>query len=197
MMRRGMGIAVLGLALAGCGGQDAAAPPPAELAKRAAAAGVDVDLVYVTVADGYTRVTGGLGPYGEDGFQDVYATRDGTDLRLTVENRILDAASCPALPVPAAEPAGAPVVCTRDGDGWARSSGDRREYATVRDGLLVRVSGKGEAAVLRSAAEAARAATPAELDDMLPADRGGPVRRGDLPDTGDGAPINPTSGPGG
>jgi hypothetical protein len=50
------------------------------------------------------------------------------------------------------------------------------------------------AAVLR---DAARPATPQELDDRLPpASDGTPVERGDLPDTGDGAPINPT-GPGG
>jgi hypothetical protein len=195
MGRRGVAVGVLGLALAGCG-QDAAAPRPDELAARARQAGVELRLVYVTAAAGYSRVAGGLGPYGEAGFQDVYAGRDGSDLRLTVEDRGLDAAGCPALPVPAASPAGAPVRCTADGDGWARESGDRREYALVHDGLLVRVSGTAGPEVLAAAARAARPASPAELDDMLPADRGGPVERGDLPDTGDGAPLNPT-GPGG
>ncbi len=61
----------------------------------------------------------------------------------------------------------------------------------------MRVSGTGPADLLRGAALRARSATPDELDDMLPpASDSDPVRRGDLPDTGDGAPINPT-GPGG
>ena len=197
---RTVGTVALGLALAGCGsagpGGSAGAPPSAELVARARQAGVDVALVYVTTADGYTRAAGGLGPYGDSGFQVVYSSgRD--DLRLTVERSTLDAASCPRLPVPAAEPAAAPVRCTADGDGWVRASGNRNEYAEQRGDVLVRVSGTGPVDVLRDAAARARPATPAELDDMLPpAPAGSPVERGDLPDTGDGAPINPT-GPGG
>lgn len=214
MVRRGVVVAVVGLALVGCG-QETAAPSPspsppsaAELAARARQAGVPLELVHVTAADGYTLAAGGVGPYGEAGYQGIYADGDGDNLALTVERRTLDAATCPALPVPAAEPPGAPVRCTADGDGWARESGDRREYALVRDGLLVRVSGTGDAALVRAATLAARPATPAELDDLLPPGRGAPaergdrpgtgapVERGDLPGTGDGAPLNPT-GPGG
>lgn len=196
MQRSAVGMMVLGLALAGCGTGRAAAPGPAELAARARQIGVDTSLVYVTTAGGYTRAAGGLGPYGDRGFQDVYsAGRE--DLRLTVEKRPIDAATCPRLPVPAAEPAAAPVRCTADDDGWARISGNRSEYAVQRGAILVRASGTGAADLLRDAALRARPATPDELDDMLPRvpDRG-PVRRGDLPDTGDGAPLNPT-GPGG
>lgn len=187
-----VGLVLLGLAVTGCGD----GPPSAELAARARQAGLDVGLVYVTSADGYRRTAGGLGPYGDSGFQDVYASgRD--DLRLTVERRTLDAATCTGLPVPAAEPALAPVSCTDDGDGWARTSGDRREYAVQHDDVLVRVSGTGPARLLRDAARRARPASPRELDDMLPpVPAGSPVRRGDLPRDGDGAPINPT-GPGG
>ncbi len=91
---RTVGTIALGLALAGCGSGRSAAPAPAELAARARQAGVDVALVYVTAADGYTRAAGGLGPYGDAGFQDVYSSgRD--DLRLTVEKRTIDAATCP------------------------------------------------------------------------------------------------------
>ena len=191
---RTVGILALGLGLAGCGNGRPAAS--AEMVARARAAGVDAALVYVTKADGYSRTAGGLGPYGDAAFQDIYSTgRD--DLRLTVERRTLDAVTCPRLPVPAAEPAGAPVSCTADGDGWARTSGNRREYAVQHGDVLVRVSGTGPADVLRGAARRARPATADELDDMLPPSRdGGPVQRGDLPENGDGAPIDPT-GPGG
>ncbi len=196
MRRTAVGMVVTGLALAGCGNGGAAGSPSPELVARARQSGLDATLVYVTTADGYSRTAGGLGPYGDSGFQDIYSTgRD--DLRLTVEERGIDAATCPQLPVPAAEPAGAPVVCTADGDGWARTSGNRREYALQHGSVLVRVSGTGPADVLRAAARQARPATADELDDMLPPARdGSPVERGDLPENGDGAPINPT-GPGG
>jgi hypothetical protein len=109
----------------------------------------------------------------------------------------MDAATCPQLPVLAAEPAGAPVHCTADGDGWARTSGDRREYAIHRGDILVGVSCTGPADLLQGAALRARPATPNELDHMMSlALDGDPVRRGDLPDMGDGAPINRTD-PGG
>lgn len=199
MRRSAVGaVAVLvAYAVSGCGaGREPAGPPSAEAVTRARQAGLDATLVYVTKADGYTRTAGGLGPYGDAGFQDIYSSGQG-DLRLTVEKRTLDAATCPRLPVPAAEPAGAPVDCAADDDGWARTSGDRREYAVQRGEVLVRVSGTGPADLLRDAALRARPADSDEIDDMLPAARDGdPVRRGDLPDTGDGAPINPT-GPGG
>lgn len=190
MRRRAVGTVVLALALAGCG--HGAAPPSAELVARARQVGLDAALVYVTEADGYTRTAGGLGPYGDEGFQDVYSSGS-DDLRLTVEDRTIDAATCPTLPVPAAEPAGAPVRCRADGDGWARVAGNRGEYAVQRGAVLVRVSGTGPADVLRDAARKARPASADELDDMLPAARNGdPVRRGDLPGTGDGAPLDPT-----
>jgi hypothetical protein len=84
----------------------------------------------------------GAGVYGDDGFQAVYGSGSGADLRLTVERRGLTADTCASLPVPAAQPAGAPVTCERDGGGWRRESGDRAEYAAVRGHLLVRASGR-------------------------------------------------------
>ena len=195
-MRRVVGTVVLGLVVVGCGSGRVAAAPSGELVARARAAGVEVGLVWVTEADGYALAAGGMGPYGDAGYQGVYASGGG-DLRLTVERRTLDAATCPRLPVPAAEPAGAPVRCAADEEGFARESGNRREYAVRRGDLLVRVSGTGDAGVLRDAALKARPATPDELDGMLPPASGGtPVERGDLPENGDGAPIDP-SGPGG
>jgi hypothetical protein len=192
MRRTAVGLATLGLLLAGCG----ETAPTAEQAARARSAGFDVALVYVTSVDGYARVAGGTGVYGDDGFQEVYASGP-DDLRLTVERRTLDAGSCPLLPVPAAEPPRAPVRCTQDADGWARESGDRHEYAVQRGDALVRVSGTADPGVLRDAALAARPATRSELDERLPPGRSGtPVERGDLPENGDGAPIDPT-GPGG
>jgi hypothetical protein len=146
--------------------------------------------VYVTDVDGYSPAAGGNGVYGDDDYQAVYGSAQGDDLRLTVERRPLDAGTCASLPVAGAEPPDAPVRCRRDGDGWARVSGDRQEYAVARGDLLVRVSGVSAAAgagTVRSAALAARPATSRELESLLPP-MPEVVERGDL--NGDGAPDN-------
>lgn len=182
-------------------------PVAPELAERAHQAGLEPDLVYVVDVDGYRRAAGGTGPYGDSGFQDIYVSSSGSDIRLTVERAALDDDGCPGLPIPAAEPVAAVVTCVNDGGGWERTSGDRQEYARVDGGRLVRVSGRTDATtmdLLRSAATDAHPATADELDELLPAgpagdgrdSSGGGVARGDLPATGDGAPDN-SVGPGG
>lgn len=95
------------IVLAAC--RAAEPPTPAELLARAELVGVEADLVHVTDVAGYTRAAGGLGAYGNAAFQDIYASSSGHDLRLTVERRTLNAAGCPQLPVPAAEPPGSRV----------------------------------------------------------------------------------------
>lgn len=183
--------------LAGCG--SGGSPPTAEQRERARAAGFDVSLVYLTDVDGYRRADQSAGVYGDDGFRIAYANGRGDTLTLVVERRSMSADTCPELPVPGAEPATAAVTCTREGDGWRRTSGDRVEHALARGDVLVRVGGPAATAadVVRAAAADARPATSEELDDLLPepARPTGPVERGDLPD-GDMPPQNPT-GPGG
>jgi hypothetical protein len=181
-------VVLLGL-VAGCG---SGGPPSAEQRARAERAGFSADLVYVADLDGWDVAAGGSGVYGADGFQVVYVRR-ADELRLTSERRALDAASCPRVPVPAAM---GPVVCAPDGAGWRRTTDDRQEYAQVRDGVLVRASGPlgGDYGLLRDAVTGAHPASGSELEKVLPADRGGPVERGDV--TGDNAPDN-RPGPGG
>ena len=194
---------------AGCGSQVATGPagtaPSAEMAERARQAGVDAELVYVLDVDGFERVAGGTGPYGDSGFQDIYFSPSGGDIRLTVERSALDAAGCPGLPIPAAEPFDAPVACVDDGGGWERTSGDRQEYARLDGDRLVRVSGRIDGASMDQLRDMTRAAHPAsasDLDELLPpaqpgaGSSGGSIVRGDLPATGDGAPDN-SVGPGG
>ncbi|MBT0769040.1 hypothetical protein KIH74_08885 [Kineosporia sp. J2-2] len=183
-----LGVGVVLLTLAGCGESAAAATD--EQRERALAAGFDVDQVYVLELDAYHLAAGGNGVYGDSGYQAVYASAQGDDLRLTVERAGLDDDTCPALPVPGAEGVGVTVECTRDDDGWRRVADDREEYALVRDGLLVRVSGIGAVAgsgLIRQAALDARPATEEELDDLLPPLRE-VVERGDI--SGDSAPDN-------
>ncbi|MEU6715735.1 hypothetical protein ABZ897_30085 [Nonomuraea sp. NPDC046802] len=85
--------------------------------------------------------------------------------------------------------------CERDGDGWFTVNEGRQEYVAVRAGHYVRLIcavGQVERAVLKRAAEGARAAAAKGTPGPAPT----PVERGDLPSKGDGAPIQPT-GPGG
>jgi hypothetical protein len=173
------------LGLAGCG---EGAPPSAEQRQRAEAAGFAADLVYVTEVDGYDLAAGGSGVYGDAGYQAIYSSSRGDDLRLTVERASLDAGTCPALPIPGAESAA--VRCVRDGDGWSRVAGDRREYAVAEGDRLVRVSGTSAATspeMVRSAAVDARPATGDELEALLPP-ASTVVERGDI--KGDSAPDN-------
>ncbi|GAB3271573.1 hypothetical protein GCM10027456_59490 [Kineosporia babensis] len=203
-------LTALALGLSGCGaeavsgaGESAGSnePPTAEQQERALAAGFDVGLVYVSALEGYQVVAGGSGVYGADGYQTIYASPSGDDLRLTVERRSLDDRSCAALPIPAAEPFDAEVKCTRDGEGWSRVSGDRNEFAVAHDDVLVRVSGKAaNADLLRTAAEQARPATAEEVEAILPAapEAVSESTPGDAPDEtvtrgdihGDNAPDN-------
>jgi len=183
-------IVVVGVLLGVMGCGEKAAEPSAAQRQRAKAAGFDVDLVYVTEVDGYQLAAGGSGVYGDAGYQAIYASPRGDDLRLTVERRSLDAATCARLSLPGAEPAAAAVQCTREGDGWRRVAGDRREYAIAQGDRLVRVSGttaSTTAEMVRSAAVEARPATDDELEALLPP-ASSVVERGDV--EGDNAPDN-------
>ncbi|MGI8333233.1 hypothetical protein ACRYCC_25050 [Actinomadura scrupuli] len=184
-------LAVLVLLAAGCGTEKA--QDPSVRVSHSAVPGVAPELVHVLGAKGYTLAAGGEGPYGADGFQAVY-TSGRTILKLTVEPRTLTAKTCPALPIP---DAAGPVTCTHAADGWYRTTADHREYALTRGGdLLIRLS-TGQALsrkTLHTLALAVRPAAPA-----APGGSGAPSApppRGDIPTTGDGAPVN-SVGPGG
>ncbi|MDL2080310.1 hypothetical protein QNN03_28085 [Streptomyces sp. GXMU-J15] len=183
------------LLLTGCGSEkatDPAADPAAEqaadqaeLAARASALGIAPEHVYVTEAPGFTLAQQSVGVLGDDGFSAVYVSRKtGAQLHLSVDRGTMTAETC-------AEGASAP--CEKEGDAWYRG----QEYAVPKKGHVVRVSGEGISRdVLREAAEAVHRPSDAELDTLLPpaGERGGggsePVERGDLPATGDGAPLN-------
>ncbi|MFK4789844.1 hypothetical protein [Microbacterium sp. ZW T5_56] len=115
-------------------------------------------------------------------------------------------ASCASTPccaeTPLLEAYDAAVICEEDDDGlWHRTAGDVHEYVAVRGAVLIRVSGRGApAGDLRAAAQAVHVPSVAELEllfsDAPQLPSGSPVERGDLPEHGDGAPIDP-SGPGG
>jgi hypothetical protein len=191
--------AVVTLLSVACGSETAGnGVDRAELEARARAAQVAIENVYVTEVPGYEVAKQSVGVLGADGFSATYVKQGtGAQIRLGVDKGSMDAALCPKTPlgVGSGGTDGA-VECVADGGSWYRTGGTQHEYATEVDGRLVRLNadtGTVDRATLREAAEAAHAASDAELDAVLPpaqGEAGQPVERGDLPPAGDGAPNN-------
>jgi hypothetical protein len=154
------------------------------------------ELIYVTEAAGYAVARQSVGVYGNDGFGAHYSSPQGGTFRLVVDRGGSECAQ------PSVGTAGAAVTCEEDGGLLYRSTPDSHEYARAEQGHVVRVGSTKlgvDRETLRRAAAAAHRAEGSELDDLLPPLTdlpGAPVRRGDLPANGDGAPLNPTA-PGG
>ncbi|MEU0373081.1 hypothetical protein ABZ070_22995 [Streptomyces sp. NPDC006283] len=191
--------AAAAVALVGCGTETAGGGADrAELEERARDAQVAIENVYVTEVPGFEVAEQSVGVLGADGFSATYVKQGaGAQIRLGVDQGTMDAASCPGIPVGVGSGGlGGTVKCVKDGKSWYRTSGTEHEYVTEVDGRLVRLNADTttvERGTLREAAEAAHAASDAELDAVLPPareDAGQPVERGDLPPAGDGAPNN-------
>lgn len=187
------------LSLAGCA-TDSTPASPDTIAGYADAAGIAPGLVYTTDVDGYELAPQSVGPGAGSGMTATWFNQTtGALLTIRTDSGDMTAASCVETPVWDAPDE--PVTCTDEGGVWHRSAGSIHEYVAVRDGVLIRVTGMNDAprADLLAAANAAHVPSAAEIDLLfsdLPDAPGDPVERGDLPENGDGAPIDPT-GPGG
>ncbi|MFR0356334.1 hypothetical protein [Streptomyces sediminimaris] len=185
---------------AGAGGGSAAPADPARLTARARALGIAPELVYVTESPGYTLARQSVGVSGDDGFSAVYwSEKTHTQIEIRVDRGTLTAATCPRQPV--GDAAEGRTRCTREGDAWYRSAGRQHGYAEPRKGYVIWLTGAGvPRTTLHRALLAVHRPTAAELADLLPPAPTtvptAPVRRGDLPPNGDGAPDNsvPTRG---
>ncbi|MGW0807665.1 hypothetical protein [Nonomuraea sp. NPDC002799] len=178
------------IVLSGCGSASALSQAVIDQATRQ---GVAPDLMYVVDLPGYELAEQSVGAVNEEGFGAFYTASDGKQVEMRVDRGPYTCAG----------------TCERDGGGWYTEHEGRQEYVAVRPGHYVRLAcpaGQVDRAVLKQAAEGARPAvgdgTPTpppgqvERGDGTPAPSLGPVERGDLPEDGDGAPIQPT-GPGG
>ncbi len=193
----------LAVTLGGCAsaapGADAAAADV--IAERASAVGIAADLVYTTEVDGYDLAPQSVGPGAIDGMSATWFNQaTGSMITIRTDRTELTAATCAETPL--WETPGAPVTCAEEeGDIWHRAAGGVDEYVAARDGASIWVAGMNEAppADLRAAARAVHVPSEAELDLLFsdaPEVPPTPVERGDLPENGDGAPVDP-GGPGG
>lgn len=193
-------IVALSASLSGCAASGSAPADPDLLAERANAVGIAPDLVYTTTLDGFILAPQSVNPGAGTGLSAVWTkTASGALLQIRTERGELTAESCPEQPLIDMPPE-APVTCTDEDGIWHRTAGAVHEYVAVRDGALIRLTGTNvQAAELLAAAKAVHVPSASELDLLfsdLPDAPGGPVDRGDIPEDGDGAPLNPT-GPGG
>lgn len=199
-LRLALPAAALAIGLSGCA--TATAATPADIAERVSHLGVDPALVVTTTIEGYDLAPQSVNETDEGGVTATWAN-PGTGDTITVrtEPGEMDAAGCAGLQMWGGDEA----TCTQDGTTWHRATEGIDEYAVVEDGRTVFViGGDGFGAPpedLRNAAAGLRTPTVAEVDRMFAeleqrAERHGPVERGDLPEDGDGAPID-TGGEGG
>lgn len=182
----------------------AATSPPAEaeqISEKARPLGIAPDLVYTTDLGGYDLAVQSVGPNGAEGLSATWFNGStGGMLTIRTDRGELTAETCPIMPLD--EALDAAVHCELDDGGlWHRWAGDAHEFVAVREGVLIRATGAGTPPDdLRAAARAAHVPSPAELERLFsdaPAlPTGPPVERGDLPEDGDGAPVD-LSGPGG
>jgi hypothetical protein len=196
-MRRLVPPVILGLfLLSGCGSETLLSQAVLDQARLY---GVAPDLIYAVELEGYELVEQSVGGIGEEGFGVSYVAQGDRRVELTVDRGTFSDGLCADTPINKAEPPTAPVTCERDDVGWYRSGGGRHEYTAVRADHLIRLNGPLEEvdrAALKAAVAGARHAT-GDGATSSPGNRpSGPIERGDLPTSGDGAPNNEV-GPGG
>ncbi len=190
----GLAISLGLLTTAGCG---SGAALSADQVARLRGMGVAPDLVYLVDVKGFEMAEQSMSGVGDEGFGVSYVSPEGHLVQLRVVRGSFDHAACIGTPIDLAEPPTAVDVCERDDVGWYREGGGRREYVHVDGDHFLRLTGStGE--IDRPTLKAAMSSAHHAAGDWTepPAERPGPVERGDLPEHGDGAPIN-TVGPGG
>lgn len=201
------GLSVLTLLLAaGCGTEhagadDGPAPLPDATFQRVLGQGVDPGLVYAVELPGFELAEQSAGVLGDADYGATYVPAAGDptgQAHLRVSRGTYDAARCGRDPLPE----GAVTSCAPDATGWYRTGGGWQEYVVASDGHVLALSapaGAVDRADLVAAALGARRQDGGALTPATPATPASPVSRGDLPTTGDGAPIDPygTDAPGG
>jgi hypothetical protein len=191
--------AVVAVIITACGGT----PTPADgasISQKAALLDIDPALVFTTRVDGYDLASQSVGPANDDGLSATWVDEQtAAMITLRTSPGEPDAESCAATPM--WDLPDTAVTCTEEAGLWHREGGGAHEFLVARDGATIWVIGPNGTPLddLRRAAEAVHVPSDAELEALFadaPTEPPAPVERGDLPENGDGAPIQP-SGPGG
>ncbi|QCQ17180.1 hypothetical protein [Microbacterium sp. RG1] len=196
----GVWLALVTVVAAGCA-TSAGNPASADaIAERVGEVGISADLVFTTAVPGYTLAPQSVGVSNDDGMSATWI-RDGSGalISLRTQRGDMTAETCAALPM--WDDPETPVTCTEQDGIWHRERNGTHEDIVVRAGATVRIIGSAGATAdeIDAAAKAVHVPSSTELDHMFsdtPRTPPTPVERGDLPENGDGAPIQP-SGPGG
>ncbi|MDY0828111.1 hypothetical protein SK224_03110 [Microbacterium sp. BG28] len=196
----GVLLALVTVVAAGCASSGGGPASADEIAERVGAAGISTDLVFTTEVTGYTLAPQSVGVWNDEGMSATWM-RDGSGAMISLRTQRGDitAETCATLPM--WDDTETPVTCTEQDGIWHRERNGAHEDIAVRDGAWVLIVGSAGATAdeIDAAAKAVHVPSSTELDRMFsdtPRTPPTPVERGDLPDNGDGAPIQP-SGPGG
>lgn len=188
--------ASIAVTLTGCATGAETPADAGQIAESARSLGIAPDLIYTTDVDGYDLAVQSVGTSGSEGLQATWFNET-TAAMVTIRTDWgeLTAETCTAIPLE--NDLDAAVTCEEDENGlWHRWAGDTHEYVATRGSVLVHVIGRGAPPEdLRVAAQTVHVPSPQELEQLfsdapdLPA--GPPIERGDLPEHGDGAPVDP------
>lgn len=199
------GLSVIALLLtAGCGtgesgesgAGDGPVPLPDDTYQRVLAQGVDPDLVHTIELPGFELAEQSAGVLGDADYGATYVPEEPpytTEVQLVVRSGTYDAQRCRTepLPGPTGGAAGRVESCEPDATGWYRVGGGWQEYVVLGAGHVLTVSAPATAVDRADLTEAALGARHQDGEVITPATPSTPAPRGDLPTTGDGAPLDP------
>ena len=184
--------------------EDGPAPLPDDTYRRVLSQGVDPDLVHTIELPGFELAEQSAGVLGDADYAATYVPVEPpytTEVHLQVTSGRYDARRCATEPLhgPTGGSPAAVESCETEGSGWYRVGGGWQEYVVVGEGHVLAVSAPVTAVERDDLVAAALGARHQDGGAITPATPSSPVTRGDLPTTGDGAPVDPygTSAPGG
>lgn len=169
---------------------------PDDTYRRVLAQGVDPAAVYTIELPGFELAEQSAGVLGDSDYAATYVPDEApytTEVRFQVRSGTYDAATCERDPLQG--PSGgtpAPVEsCEPDADGWYRTGGGWHDYVVLDAGHQLIVGAPSDEVDRDELVAAALGARHQDGDAISPAPPSEPVPRGDLPTTGDGAPVDP------
>lgn len=174
---------------------DGPAPLPDDTYQRVLAQGVDPDLVHTIELPGFELAEQSAGVLGAADYGATYVPTEpphDTEVRLVVRTGTYDGARCAGDPLATAGGSTVPVAsCASDDAGWYRTGGGWHEYVVLDAGHVLTISAPATAVGRGDLVEAALGARHQDGGTIAPKTPSSPVPRGDLPTTGDGAPVDP------